>query len=59
VTSIADAALTPAEAGSSVPSLTAAGLAYLAGYHRALLVLAAATAAGAVASLMRNPPPTG
>jgi EmrB/QacA subfamily drug resistance transporter len=32
---------------------------FTAGYHRALLVLAAVTAIGAVASLLRNPPPTG
>ncbi len=31
--------------------------AFTAGYHRALLLLAIVTAAGAVASLLRNPPP--
>jgi len=32
--------------------------AFTAGYHRALLLLAVVTALGAVASLLRNPPPT-
>ncbi len=32
--------------------------AFTAGYHRALLLLAIVTTAGAIASLLRNPPPT-
>jgi predicted MFS family arabinose efflux permease len=32
---------------------------FTAGYHRALLLLAVVTTVGAVASLLRNPPPTG